>query len=146
MGVQITIVYCMAQKIIGIHMWDISVENFKVLARITAVDSVVYLAVMGLVKYSILYFYLKLSREKWFTYSIYATLALVAGFSVSLMLSLMFACTPLKRVWDPTITEGRCINRGKIYLATAGLNAATDVIMLVSESDQASDVDRGSVD
>lgn len=74
---------------------------------------------------------------------------LVTGYCTSLALSLIFACTPLGMVWDVTITEGHCmdqesrtsfladftvgINRGKIYLATAGLNAATDVIMLVGQ-------------
>ncbi|USW58983.1 hypothetical protein Slin15195_G123020 [Septoria linicola] len=131
MAVQISIVHYMAEGIIGTHIWDISVEDLKSLVRVTAVNSVVYLAVMALAKFSILFFYLRLSREKWFTRAIYATMGLVASFSVALMLALIFACKPFKRVWDPTITEGYCLNRGKMYLATAGLNAATDVIMLL---------------
>ncbi|KAK4498652.1 hypothetical protein PRZ48_009162 [Zasmidium cellare] len=75
MVVQISIVYYMAHAIIGAHIWDLSVAEFQRLARITAVDSVVYLVVMALCKFSILLFYLRLSREKWFTYSIYATMA-----------------------------------------------------------------------
>ncbi|KAF2164259.1 hypothetical protein M409DRAFT_25602 [Zasmidium cellare ATCC 36951] len=131
MVVQISIVYYMAHEVIGAHIWDLSVADFQRLARITAVDSVVYLVVMALCKFSILLFYLRLSRERWFTYSIYATMGLVVGYSFSLACSLIFACIPLKMVWDVTITDGHCINRGKIYLATAGLNAATDIIMLV---------------
>ncbi|KXT09774.1 hypothetical protein AC579_6149 [Pseudocercospora musae] len=130
MVVQITIVYYMAVNIIGAHLWDLSLADFNKLVRITAIDSVIYLILMASAKFSILLFYLKLSREKWFTYSIYGVMVLVFGFSTSLALSLMFACTPLKRVWDVTITEGHCINRGRIYLATAGLNAASDILML----------------
>lgn len=133
-GVQISIVWGMVSKIIGVHVWDLSVVGLQKLSVTTAVDSVLYLAVMALVKFSILHFYLRLSREKWFTYTIYATIAFVFSFSVALMLSLIFACTPLKRVWDVTITEGHCINQGKIYLATAGLNVASDVIILVSRA------------
>ena len=32
---------------------------------------------------------------------------------------------------DITITTGHCVNKGALYLATAGLNAATDVTLLV---------------
>ncbi|EME80791.1 uncharacterized protein MYCFIDRAFT_110181, partial [Pseudocercospora fijiensis CIRAD86] len=128
--VQITIVYLMAVNIIGAHIWDISLLDFNKIVRITAIDSVVYLIVMALAKFSILLFYLKLSREKWFTYSIYGVMALVVGFSSSLALALIFACTPLKKVWDVMVTGGHCINRGQIYLATAGLNAASDILML----------------
>ena len=143
MVVQVTIVHYMSISIIGAHIWDISIADFKTLSRITTIDSIIYLAVMALAKFSILMFYLKLAREQWFTYAIYATMGLVAGFSIALMLALAFACIPLGRVWDPTITEGHCINRGQIFLATAGLNAATDIIMLVCLADS---VDYGKAD
>ena len=130
--VQITIVQSMADQVIGTHIWDLSLADFVHLARLTTIDSVLYLVLMACCKISILLFYLKLSREKWFTYAIYATMGLVISFTTALTLALVFACTPLKRVWDVTVTEGQCVNQGKIYLATAGLNAVSDIIMLVS--------------
>ena len=136
--VQIVIVQLKANDVIGTHIWDLTLAEFVHLARITTVVSVLYLVVMACCKISILLFYLKLSREKWFTYAIYATMGLVISFSTSLTLALIFACTPLKRVWDVTITEGHCVNQGKIYLATAGLNAASDIIMLVRIAEDSS--------
>lgn len=121
----------MTEKIIGPHVWDLSVADLKKLVFITAVDAALYIIVLALAKVSILLFYLKLARERWFTIAIWSTMAFIIAFSTGLFLSLVFACTPLKMVWDVTITDGHCINRGKNYLATAGLNASTDIIMLV---------------
>ncbi|PIA98794.1 hypothetical protein CB0940_02363 [Cercospora beticola] len=128
--VQIFILYLKAAGLTGVHIWDISLADLKHVVLITTAISIVYLAFMAFAKFSILIFYMRLSPQRWFKYAVYATMALTATFSLVLMLCLAFACIPLKRVWDPTITEGHCINRGNVFMATAGLNAATDIIML----------------
>ena len=86
---------------------------------------------MALAKFSLLLFYRKISVDRWFRYSVYGIMAFIISYSIALVLSLIFACTPLEKNWDITVTTGHCVNKGKIYLATAGLNAGTDVILLV---------------
>ncbi|CAK3920277.1 hypothetical protein AC579_6149 [Lecanosticta acicola] len=131
LSVQITIVYYMADRTMGTHVWDISVQQLKNLVLVTSVDSVTYLIVLATAKIAILLFYLKLARERWFILATYAAMGVVVSYGIALACSLIFACTPLVRVWDVTVTEGHCINRGKIYLATAGLNATTDIVILI---------------
>lgn len=86
---------------------------------------------VALAKFSLLLFYRRLSMDTWFRTAVYGTMVFVIGYSIALFFGLLFACTPLEMNWDITITDGHCANKGKMYLSTAGLNAATDVILLV---------------
>lgn len=101
------------------------------LTQLISVCSILYIPLMALAKFSLLLFYRKLSIERWFQYAVYAIMGFIISYSTALALALIFACTPLERNWDITITVGSCINKGSLYLATAGLNAGTDVILLV---------------
>jgi hypothetical protein len=56
---------------------------------------------------------------------------LVIGYNIVLMCLLLFPCTPLKRTWDVSITEGSCIDRTPVFMATAVLNMITDILLLV---------------
>ncbi|KAF2168178.1 hypothetical protein M409DRAFT_21622 [Zasmidium cellare ATCC 36951] len=107
-GLQIMVVWLWAVEYIGVHMWNLTTGH-------------VNLAVL----------LISLSVERWFKYAVYAVMAFIISYSIALGLALVFACTPLDKNWDITITVGSCVNKGQLYLATAGLNAATDVILLV---------------
>jgi hypothetical protein len=56
---------------------------------------------------------------------------LVIGYNIVLMCLLLFPCMPVKRTWDISITEGSCIDRTPVFMATAVLNMATDILLLV---------------
>ncbi|KAF2217241.1 hypothetical protein CERZMDRAFT_11067, partial [Cercospora zeae-maydis SCOH1-5] len=128
MVVQITIVWMKMNNLIGKHIWDTSIK--QTIARITNICSIIYLILMAFAKFSILMFYKRLSPQTWFRYAVNGMITIIVGFTVPLMLMLMFACVPLKKIWDPTVTEGHCIEIGNVYMATAGTSAATDIIML----------------
>ncbi|PPJ50472.1 hypothetical protein CBER1_06767 [Cercospora berteroae] len=130
MIVQIIIVWMKTNGLMGMHIWDTSIQDLKTIVRITTVCSILYLAVMAFAKFSILIFHRRLSPQRWWRYAVDGTIATIVAFTVSQMLLLTFACISLNRVWDPTITEGHCINRGNVYMATAGTNAATEIFML----------------
>lgn len=138
-----------AVKYIGVHMWNLYVfeVNLAVLVRfpsdtisspvllismqLISVCSILYIPLMALAKFSLLLFYRKLSLERWYKYAVYAAMAFIISYSIALAFALIFACTPLEKNWDITITTGTCINKGQLYLSTAGLNAGTDVILLI---------------
>lgn len=56
---------------------------------------------------------------------------IVVGYNIALFFLLIFTCTPYKRNWDITITEGSCIDRTPLYMATAVLNMLTDMLLLI---------------
>ena len=60
---------------------------------------------------------------------IWVTMGLVAGCFISLETAGIFACRPLRRSWDASIT-GTCLNRSARYYAYVALNFVTDLIVL----------------
>jgi hypothetical protein len=65
------------------------------------------------------------------TYVIYLISFIISGYSIALALALIFACSPIQKGWDPTITWGSCINRPAVYLATAIANTSSDVVLIL---------------
>lgn len=95
------------------------------------VASTLYCPLLACAKFSLLFFYLKLSPMKWFRMCVYASMFIVVGYNIGIVFPLIFACRPLKRNFDVTITEGYCINRTPLYIATAVLNIVTDIMLLI---------------
>jgi hypothetical protein len=54
----------------------------------------------------------------------------VSGYTIGIFFAMIFACNPVQRGWDVTITTGSCINRPALYIATAGLGIYTDIVLL----------------
>jgi hypothetical protein len=99
--------------------------------KLITVASILYCPFLAFAKFSLLFFYLKLSYLRWFRACVYASMFLVVGYNIALLGPLVFPCTPVKRTWDITIIEGSCIDRTPVYMATAVLNMITDIILLV---------------
>lgn len=62
---------------------------------------------------------------------IWITFATIVMYSLAAIFALVFACTPMQKNWDITVKEGQCIDKGAIYVATASVNAATNLVLLV---------------
>jgi hypothetical protein len=101
------------------------------LGQLVSVASIIYCPFLASEKLSLLFFYLRLSCLRWFRLCVYASMFLVVGYNIALVFPLMFACTPIKRNWDITITEGSCIDRTLLYMASAVLNILNDLLLLV---------------
>jgi hypothetical protein len=56
---------------------------------------------------------------------------LVVGYNIALVFPLVFTCTPVMKNFDVFITSGSCLNRTPLYMATAVLNMATDIMLLL---------------
>ena len=130
-ALQVMVVYLWAMNKISVHLWELYLPDANLAVLLISVCSVLYIPLMALAKFSLLLFYRRLSPERWFKWMLWTTMIFVIGYSAALFFALIFACTPLQRNWDITITSGSCANKGGMYLATAGLNAATDVLLLV---------------
>ena len=51
-------------------------------------------------------------------------------YTISLFLEI-FPCSPIAKAWDPLIVEGACLNTRVINMASAGINAVSDIVILV---------------
>lgn len=92
---------------------------------------VVYAACTGFAKLSLLILYRRLSPQKWFIWAADVSIFVVAGYSIGIFFSLIFACSPVSKSWDTMMTTGSCINRPALYVTTAALGVATDVVLIV---------------
>jgi hypothetical protein len=55
----------------------------------------------------------------------------VVGSSVGIVISLLAACRPFSRNIDVTVSEGQCLNKAALYIATGVLNIITDLMVLI---------------
>lgn len=55
----------------------------------------------------------------------------IAGYSLGIFFAIIFACNPIARSYDVTVTTGSCINTAALYIATAVFNIASDIILFI---------------
>ncbi|KAM5357046.1 hypothetical protein ACJZ2D_016671 [Fusarium nematophilum] len=61
---------------------------------------------------------------------IYATMVLTILYSIIASFVWVFACRPLEKSWDLTITDGSCIDSLKITVFSGVMNTVTDAVIL----------------
>ncbi|WQF84422.1 hypothetical protein CDEST_09436 [Colletotrichum destructivum] len=113
----------------GAHGWEIPVEKFNIFMMDVYLAAAIYTLCGSFAKVSLLIFYFRLSPQRWFKQAVWASLAIIAAYSVGIFFALVFACDPIAMSWDITITEGTCINRPSLYIATAAANIISDLIL-----------------
>jgi hypothetical protein len=88
---------------------------------------------MGAAKLAILFFYLRISPDRRFRISVYVTMGIVVAATIALTLPQLFACRSLSDTWTPTFSRllfRKCIDLPKFSLAVAGVNFATDILVI----------------
>ncbi|TQN64198.1 Satratoxin biosynthesis SC1 cluster protein 4 [Colletotrichum shisoi] len=113
----------------GAHGWEIPVEKFNIFMMDVYLAAAIYTLCGSFAKVSLLIFYFRLSPQRWFKQAVWASLAIIAAYSVAIFFALVFACDPIAMSWDITITEGTCINRPSLYIAAAAANIISDLIL-----------------
>lgn len=91
---------------------------------------ILYAVETGFTKVSLILFYLKLSPQKRWKWSVYGAFFLVVGYNTAIFFAVIFGCRPIQKHWTVGI-EGTCINRPALYIATAGLGILSDLVLLV---------------
>lgn len=87
----------------------------------------------GFTKLSLLTFYLQLSPATWWRNVVWASIAVVAIYTVVCTLMLVFPCRPINKAWDVFFPadKGECIALPPLYIVTAASNIVTDLICFV---------------
>ncbi|KAF7878820.1 hypothetical protein EAF04_000023 [Stromatinia cepivora] len=129
-SVQALLVFMWLNKGLGVHVWEMPVEVLNSHTKLIMSAFVIYVACLGLSKFSLLLFYNRLSPIRWFRTSVYLLMFAVLAYSFAFTFALIFPCRPVARNWDIRITDGECINRAAIYTAAAAVNIATDIALL----------------
>ncbi|GKT98067.1 integral membrane protein [Fusarium langsethiae] len=115
----------------GAHVWEIPITTFNIYLRDVYIAAIIYVLCGSLAKIALLIFYLRLSPQRWFKIAIYSSMFFISGYTIGLFFAVMFACNPINKNWDITVTGGSCVNQPVLYFATAAVNIASDVILFV---------------
>ncbi|KAL7773986.1 hypothetical protein CFE70_003955 [Pyrenophora teres f. teres 0-1] len=83
------------------------------------------------IKASLCFFYLRFSISRSFRCVVYVLMAICVLYSVPAAFGFLWVCQPIAKYWDFSITTGSCINLSAFFLATACINAGTDLALLV---------------
>ncbi|RSM19222.1 hypothetical protein CDV31_001898 [Fusarium ambrosium] len=127
-----TIALCLhmfATGVGGVHAWEISVTQFNAYLMDVYFGAFIYILCGSLSKLALLVFYLRLSPQRWFRIATWSTIVFIGGYTVGIFFACIFSCKPIAMSWDVTITDGVCINRPSLYIATAVANIISDVIL-----------------
>ncbi|KAJ4327041.1 hypothetical protein N0V84_002540 [Fusarium piperis] len=127
-----TIALCLhmfATGVGGVHAWEISVTQFNAYLMDVYLAAFIYILCGSLSKLALLIFYLRLSPQRWFRIATWSTIVFIGGYTVGIFFACIFSCKPIAMSWNVTITDGVCINRPSLYIATAVANIISDVIL-----------------
>ncbi|KAM5346656.1 hypothetical protein ACJ41O_009661 [Fusarium nematophilum] len=115
----------------GVHAWEISIDQFNAYLMDVYLAAIIYIVCGSLAKLALCIFYLRLSPQRWLKISTWSAIVFITGYTVGIFFSLIFACRPIAMSWDATITDGVCINRAGLYIATAVANILSDIILFI---------------
>ena len=99
--------------------------------KINYITSAIFMLCNGFTKLSLLTFYLRLSPQKWWRVAVWGSIVIVALYTSIIALMIFFQCDPVRKAYDVRVKEGKCLNAGALYIATAGTNVVTDLILFV---------------
>ncbi|KAI4241758.1 MAG: hypothetical protein L6R42_011189, partial [Xanthoria sp. 1 TBL-2021] len=116
----------------GIHLWDITKEQFTTFSRRANLAAIVYSPVMCLIKLAILIQLASLfapikSRMYWV---ICALSALTIMFYLASMIFRILQCIPREKIWNPSV-PGTCIDSTAGILSSAVVNTISDFVLLI---------------
>ncbi|KAF2130674.1 hypothetical protein P153DRAFT_384935 [Dothidotthia symphoricarpi CBS 119687] len=118
-------------RVIGVHAWEISLDDYGLYSRLILAGPLVYAPCMACSKAALCLFYGRLNPDRVFQIAVGSTLFVIVGAYTGIFFSLVFACHPIAASWDPTLQPiAVCINRGAIYIATAVIGIITDVLLI----------------
>ncbi|GAT19991.1 hypothetical protein RIB2604_00605750 [Aspergillus luchuensis] len=116
----------------GRHVEVVSAENLTIFLKLLWAEYFVFDTGTSVAKASALFFYSRLFSQAntRFRYCIYVVHALNALWLVGILLSVIFECTPIQKVWYPTL-PGRCDNSRILWMGSGIPSLIIDVFILV---------------
>lgn len=90
---------------------------------------ILYAPTIGVVKISTLFLFARIFPGQKFKRMLWAVGIFVSTYSTIMIVTMIFQCRPLNRVWDPTV-KAKCIDTSKVWIVMASMNVLTDFLIL----------------
>ncbi|KFZ00988.1 hypothetical protein V501_10303 [Pseudogymnoascus sp. VKM F-4519 (FW-2642)] len=114
-----------------VHVWEMPLTRFERYSVEIYIAAPVYQLCNGFAKLSLLTVYLRLSPQKWFRIAAWFSIVVVVLYTSIITLVMFFHCSPIRRAFDFKTLRGHCLDAGALYIATAGANIATDLVLFL---------------
>ncbi|KAL6715466.1 hypothetical protein ACLMJK_006427 [Lecanora helva] len=115
---------------LGKHAIRVTPHEIMIFLKSLYVFNPLYTNIIPLVKISILLLYKRLFPLDRVHLIIYILVGILVGFEISTTFVDIFGCHPIAAAWNKKIPHSHCVVPQTLYMATAGINLATDVIIL----------------
>ncbi|KAH6719479.1 integral membrane protein [Leptodontidium sp. MPI-SDFR-AT-0119] len=120
----------MARHGFGKHLYSLRNGAMKAIFLRFYIGENIYVAVLGLVKISILTFYLRIFQLQIpFRIAVYTTIVFIVLGSASISFSTIFQCRPIAYFWDKDL-HGKCLDVNALAYANSGLSIVQDFLII----------------
>jgi hypothetical protein len=115
----------------GQHLYDLTDNALLRNLRLFYIAEIFYVLILGLVKISLLLFYLRIFPYTSFRIAAWSVFAFIIISDLAIIFLTIFSCKPVRYFWNKDIHGGKCINITALAYANGALAIAQDVIILV---------------
>ncbi|KAF2821220.1 hypothetical protein CC86DRAFT_359936 [Ophiobolus disseminans] len=114
----------------GEHLWDLEDGTLLPILRYFYISWSTYVIVLGMIKASIVLFYLEIFKTRRFEIAAYIILAYIVVSSLVIYFLTAFACSPVSSFWNRDI-KGKCMDIQILAYANSASAILQDVILLI---------------
>ncbi|KAF2650777.1 hypothetical protein K491DRAFT_608145 [Lophiostoma macrostomum CBS 122681] len=114
----------------GRHIWDLQSGHLKRCLMLFSISWSTYVIVLGLIKVSLILFYLQIFMAHKMRTACYASLVFIVTSTLGLVLATVMACIPIQAFWNRDLT-GKCLDINALAYSTSGIALAQDLIILI---------------
>ncbi|KAL9064142.1 MAG: hypothetical protein Q9157_007943 [Trypethelium eluteriae] len=114
-----------------LHLAELSMNQLETCLKLLYSLQILWTATMPCVRWSLLFFYVRLFPVKQLRLACWAVGIFMAVFLIACEFVIIFQCSPTEYTWNRLIPNGHCINLTNFYIAASVLNMLTDIVTLV---------------
>lgn len=115
---------------LGKHAPAVPLDMAITFAKWLFASQFVYVAVIAMIKTSVILMYLRIFPSKNFRVYAYILQGIVVAWAIAIAFTGLFQCTPIKKAWLGELVEGHCINVAASFIGNAVPNIITDIAIL----------------
>ncbi|KAI4630867.1 hypothetical protein J4E83_002391 [Alternaria metachromatica] len=120
----------MTERGFGEHLWNLEDGALSPILRYFYISWSTYIAVLGLIKLSLIAFYLEIFQTKSFRITAYIFGAGIIINSTVIVFLTIFICTPVESFWNRDI-KGQCLDIQAVPMANSISAIVQDILLLI---------------
>lgn len=114
----------------GEHVWNLKHGQLRQCLQFFYISWSTYVIVLGLIKISLIIFYLQIFLQRKFRIICYIVLVYIIASTLVIFLATIFSCLPVEAFWNRDI-KGKCLDINALAYANSGSAIAQDIIILI---------------